>query len=197
MKIINVSYRLPISLMKIEDEIKIKTSSGGLVSAVQSLQRGNNHLSWVGVADFSRPDWLEGKNLYEDNIDLHPVFLEKYLNHNFYNGFSNSVLWPLFHYFPSYVEYRQEYIDDYSTANQIIAEYLYGVVEKDDVIWIHDYHLIPLAGYIRKLLPQAKIGFFLHIPFPSYELIRLLPKDCRDVLIKNLLGADLLYPTIF
>jgi trehalose 6-phosphate synthase/phosphatase len=192
MKIINISYRLPISFSSEGEETIIKTSSGGLVSAIQSLRTEENDLHWVGIADFSRVEWVQNKSKYEGDFVLHPIFLETNINSNFYNGFSNSVLWPLFHYFPSFVEYKQVYYDDYIKANQIIAEEIRHIIANDDVIWIHDYHLMPLASFIRQYIPKAKIGFFLHIPFPTYELIRLLPKHSRDTLIKNLLEADLI-----
>jgi trehalose 6-phosphate synthase/phosphatase len=191
MKIINISNRLPITFQKKDNKIKIKTTSGGLVSAVQSLASEDNELHWVGVADFSKEDWsLEGSQ-YEDNFILHPVFVEEELYKLYYEGFSNSVLWPLFHYFPSFVEYRKDYFDAYLEMNLLISEQIKELIEPDDLVWIHDYHLIPLIAHLRRSVPNAKIGFFLHIPFPSYELIRILPKNCRDILITGLLGADL------
>ncbi len=192
MKIINISNRLPITLQRKEDELIIRTSSGGLVSAVESLGDKKNELHWVGVADFSRVDWLKGENQYKGDFTLHPIFIDEEKYKLYYNGFSNSVLWPLFHYFPSFVEYKKEYFDAYLEVNEDIAEQIKFLIGPADLVWIHDYQLIPLASYLRKLVPNAKIGFFLHIPFPSYELIRILPKNCRDILVKSLLGADLL-----
>jgi trehalose 6-phosphate synthase/phosphatase len=192
MKIVNISYRLPVSFHDTETGIIIKTSSGGLVSAVQSLKSNENELHWVGVANFSESDYEIGKESYSAEFVLHPVFIDDELNHGFYNGFSNAVLWPLFHYFPSFVEYKPKQFEAYLEANKIIADKVNQIISDDDIIWIHDYHLLPLACLIREVNPLAKIGFFLHIPFPSYELIRLLPKDCRDILIKSMLGADLI-----
>lgn len=192
MKIINISNRLPISLHKEGDTTTIKNSSGGLVSAVMSLGNAGKDLHWVGLADFALVDWLENKNQYKGDFTLHPIFVEEKIYKPYYNGFSNSVLWPLFHYFPSFVEYKKEEFDAYLEVNQLIAEKIQFLIKPDDIVWIHDYHLIPLVSYLRKLVPKARIGFFLHIPFPSYELIRILPKDCRDTLATNLLGADVI-----
>lgn len=192
MKIINVSYRLPISFANKDGDISIKSSSGGLVSAVKSLKNNDNELHWFGVADFERVDYLKGALLYNGDFVLHPIFLQKELNEDYYNGFSNAVLWPLFHYFPSFVEYRPNYFDAYIEANSIIADELIPHIKAGDTIWIHDYQLLPLASMIRAQVADAKIGLFLHIPFPNYELIRLLPKNCRDVLVKCMLGADLI-----
>ncbi|HSZ26244.1 MAG TPA: bifunctional alpha,alpha-trehalose-phosphate synthase (UDP-forming)/trehalose-phosphatase, partial [Cytophagaceae bacterium] len=192
MKIINISNRLPISLQENEIGIRLKNSSGGLVSAVESLRVGENKLDWVGIADFTEEEWLKGKEIYSGNFNLHPIFIEDKLNSLYYNGFANSVFWPLFHYFPSFVEYKKNYFDAYLEVNKQIAEQIYSLIDPDDLVWIHDYHLIPLVSYLRKLAPTIKIGFFLHIPFPSYELIRILPKECRNTLAMSLLGADLI-----
>jgi trehalose 6-phosphate synthase/phosphatase len=192
MKIINISYRLPISFQRKEDVLETRISSGGLVSAVLSLKNEKNELHWLGVADFSRADFQEGKDKFRDTFVLHPVFLSKTVNYGFYNGFSNAVLWPLFHYFPSFVEFKPGNFKSYMEANRILSEEASKIAEEGDIIWIHDYQLLPMAAMIRDMNPQAKIGFFLHIPFPSYELIRLLPKYCRDVLVKSMLGADLI-----
>jgi trehalose 6-phosphate synthase/phosphatase len=192
MKIINISYRLPVSFKRQDEKINIKSSSGGLVSAVLSLKNESNELHWVGVADFSRLDYAEGKDQFKSDFHLHPVFLGKSLNFGFYSGFSNAVLWPLFHYFPSFVEFKPNHFKAYMEANRVISEEVCKMVGSDDIVWIHDYQLLPLAAMIRQVKPDAKIGFFLHIPFPSYELIRLLPKYCRNTLAKSMLGADLI-----
>jgi trehalose 6-phosphate synthase/phosphatase len=192
MKTINISNRLPISLQVKEEGLILKNSSGGLVTAVESLGNNVNELHWVGVADFSRVDWLTGKAEYKGGFTLHPIFIDEEKYKLYYNGFSNSVIWPLFHYFSSFVEYKKEYFDAFMEVNEQIAEQIKFLIGPDDLIWIHDYHLMPLASFIRKLVPNVRIGFFLHIPFPSYEMIRILPKNCRDILITSLLGADLI-----
>lgn len=192
MKIINISNRLPISLNKENNKTTIITSSGGLVSAVISLGNEESELHWIGVADFTAEEWLDNSPSYSSDFILHPIFIDETLYKLYYNGFSNSVLWPLFHYFPSFVEYKKNEFDAYLTVNRLIADRIKETVQPDDIIWIHDYHLIPLVTYLRELFPQVKIGFFLHVPFPSYEMIRILPKDCRDTLVSSLLGADLI-----
>ncbi len=192
MKIINISYRLPVSFRRIEGNIDVRSSAGGLVSAVLSLKNESNELHWVGVADFLKADYHEGKTRFSSNFALHPVFLDKNVNYGFYNGFSNTVLWPLFHYFPAFVEFKPSHFTAYMQANTILAEEACKIIGPGDIIWIHDYQLMPLAEMIRKIKPDARIGFFLHIPFPAYELIRLLPKYCRDTLVKGMLSADLI-----
>lgn len=192
MRIINISYRLPVSFKKKGDKIELKQSNGGLATAVKSLKSDSNELLWAGVADFSRADYEIGKSQYNNVFKIHPIFLERSLNNGFYKGFSNAVIWPLFHYFPSFVEFNDEHFQNYIDANQHIADNIAQIAKEDDVFWIHDYQMIPLAGLLRKKLPNARIGFFLHIPFPSYELIRLIPKYARDYMLKSFLGADLI-----
>lgn len=191
MKLLNITYRLPISIVQHPNEdILIKLSSGGLVSALNSLPDNNYDLHWLGMADFTVSEWESGKAEYEGQFNLHPVFLSDKLNKNFYEGFSNSVLWPLFHYFPSFVEYSEDYWDAYINANRQIAHKAQQVLKPGDIVWIHDYHLLPLAAMLREALPDITIGFFLHTPFPSYELLKMLPRKCKQYLIQGMLGAD-------
>lgn len=192
MRIFNISYRLPVSFDSVNGSAQLKISSGGLVSAILSLKQNENELHWVGVADFTLAEYQLGKSLYKGDFILHPIFLNKEVNFGFYSGFSNAVIWPLFHYFPSFVEFNANYFESYIEANRTIAKNVSEILHKDDIVWIHDYQLLPLADMIRELRPDVKIGLFLHIPFPSYELIRLLPKYCRDIIVKSMLGADLI-----
>jgi trehalose 6-phosphate synthase/phosphatase len=192
MELLNITYRLPVSFIQHSADILIKLSSGGLVSALNALPQGKLNLKWLGIADFSLGEWQKGAMQYDGGFDLHPLFLNEKLNKQFYEGFSNSVLWPLFHYFPSFVEYTDEYFNAFIKANEQIADKAQQLVKGGDTIWIHDYHLLPLAALLRKLNPNVTIGFFLHTPFPNYELIRLLPKKCRQFLIDGVLGADVI-----
>ncbi|HEY1045830.1 MAG TPA: bifunctional alpha,alpha-trehalose-phosphate synthase (UDP-forming)/trehalose-phosphatase [Bacteroidia bacterium] len=192
MRIINISYRLPISFKKKGDKIELKTTDGGLATAISSLKSEDNELLWTGVADFSRSDYENGKSQAKEVYKIKPIFIEKSLNNGFYKGFSNAVIWPLFHYFPSFVEFNDDHFQNYIDANQQISDQIATFGKEDDVYWIHDYQLIPLAGMLRKVFPNAKIGFFLHIPFPSFELIRLIPKYARNYLLNGFLGADLI-----
>ncbi|RYY51863.1 MAG: bifunctional alpha,alpha-trehalose-phosphate synthase (UDP-forming)/trehalose-phosphatase, partial [Chitinophagaceae bacterium] len=110
----------------------------------------------------------------------------------YYNGFSNSLLWPLFHYFPSFAEYDPSFFDAYITVNRAFYRALAAEIKPGDVVWIHDYHLLPLAGMLRDKFPDLTIGLFLHIPFPSYELFRVIPKRWQKALLEGMLGADLI-----
>jgi trehalose 6-phosphate synthase/phosphatase len=192
-----VANRLPVCIAGDKEHITIKAASGGLVSAVKSyLEKGDHSFSevyWTGVPGCTPAVWNEvAPQIADTHFTYLPVMVVKEQYENYYNGFSNSVLWPLFHYFPSFVDYTAETVNDYVLANRHFAEVLQRNCRENDVVWIHDYHLLPLAAMLRKAIPGITIGFFLHIPFPSFELFRMLPKKWQEELLKGLLGADLI-----
>ena len=193
-----VSNRLPVTVSSEPNgETQIKTSSGGLITAMDSyLQAGDNGFSqtfWVGVPGCSPKTWDEAsRRMPPSDFTYLPVLLYKDQYDHYYNGFSNSVVWPLFHYFPSFAEYKPEYWEHYLLANEHFLEVILRHACAGDTIWIHDYHLMPLANLIRQRMPGVAIGFFLHIPFPSYEIFRLLPHKWQQGLLQGLLGADLI-----
>jgi len=197
-RLIIISNRLPFSIDKDGEELVVRQSSGGLVSAIKSyFERESNDFSeriWVGSMDASEEDWNQAKQsgkLPED-FGIEAVFPDSAAYKNYYNGFSNSTLWPLFHYFPSLVEYKKDYFEDYRRVNKLFADRIAAIYEEGDVIWVHDYQLLLLPDLVRRVLPDATIGFFLHIPFPSYELFRLLPTEWKNQLMQGIMGADLI-----
>jgi trehalose 6-phosphate synthase/phosphatase len=195
-----ISNRLPFSLDREGGKLSIRQSSGGLVSAIKSYFESNtnkDHLTeklWVGVADFPQEDWDQAAASQEAEKDfgIVPLYIDKDLYDNYYNGFSNSVLWPLFHYFSSLVDYDSKFFDAYVQVNQQFAEKLASLLQPDDQVWIHDYQLMLLPHLLRQRRQNATIGFFLHIPFPSYEIFRLLPTDWKKSLLEGVMGADLI-----
>ncbi|MBK0378674.1 bifunctional alpha,alpha-trehalose-phosphate synthase (UDP-forming)/trehalose-phosphatase [Mucilaginibacter segetis] len=197
-KLFIISNRLPLTVEQTENGTTIRQSSGGLISAITAyLGSGGadtfNETIWAGVTDCSEKVWNSANNLQEKmDYTYMPVFMNSKTYQSYYNGFSNSLLWPLFHYFPSFAEYNSNYFDAYINANKIFAELLAKHIKKDDVVWVHDYHLLPLAGMLRKKFPTITIGFFLHIPFPSYELFRVIPKQWQREILSGMLGADLI-----
>lgn len=172
-------------------------STGGLVSAILSLSRSlpltdsegkKMRIIWVGEghdvpADFSNED---------QNFDIQPVRIPEKINELYYGGFCNDAIWPLFHYFPSLVTYDETYFDAYDKANKLFADQLKNIIQPGDFIWVHDYQLMLLPEMIRNDFPEATIGFFLHIPFPSYEVFRLLPGEWRKRILSGMLGANLI-----
>ncbi len=193
-----VSNRLPVNIESTEGKLMVKSSSGGLVSAINSYlsQDNSNKFSknfWVGMPCCSPADWSEvSPQLASAEHDYIPVHLSKKTYDQYYNGLSNSTIWPLFHYIPSYAEYNQNNYNSYQKANIAFAEVLQKHLRPNDVLWIHDYHLMPLANLIRQKFPSITIGFFLHIPFPSFEIFRLLPKQWQHDILTGMLGADLI-----
>jgi len=121
--------------------------------------------------------------------NCHPVSLSQHDVEAYYQGFCNRTIWPLFHYFPLYAEYSEDFWQAYERVNTAFANVVAGIAKPNDIIWIHDYHLMLLPKLLRERLPKATMGFFLHIPFPSFEIFRLLP--WRKQILEGLLGADL------
>ncbi|HYG04170.1 MAG TPA: bifunctional alpha,alpha-trehalose-phosphate synthase (UDP-forming)/trehalose-phosphatase [Chryseosolibacter sp.] len=199
-RLIVVSNRLPFQLVKRNGKIELNQSDGGLVSALKSyFEHESKRYSfestvWVGSAEFSEKTWLKfnKKKLASISFELDPIFLEKKTYDRYYNGFCNSTIWPLFHYFPSFVEFDDETFKSYEEANRIFADRLLAMLKPDDILWIHDYQLMLLPGMIRMHKPEASIGFFLHIPFPSFEIFRMLQRPWKEKIVNGLLGADLI-----
>lgn len=199
-RLIIISNRLPFSLDREGDKLSIRQSSGGLVSAIKSYFESNTNKEqlseklWMGVADFPQEDWEQAvaSHAFRQDFGIIPLYVDKDLYDNYYNGFSNSVLWPLFHYFSSLVEYESRFFDAYVRVNQQFADTLAPLLQPDDQVWIHDYQLMLLPHLLRQKKQDATIGFFLHIPFPSYEIFRLLPTEWKKSLLQGVMGADLI-----
>ena len=199
-RLIIISNRLPFSIDREGDKLSIRQSSGGLVSAIKSYFENNINKDqlteklWMGVADFPQEDWDQAvaSHAAQQDFGIIPLYVDKDLYDSYYNGFSNSVLWPLFHYFSSLVEYESKFFDAYVLVNQQFAEKLAPLLQPDDRVWIHDYQLMLLPYLLRQKKQDATIGFFLHIPFPSYEIFRLLPTEWKKTLLQGVMGADLI-----
>jgi len=193
-KLILVSNRLPVTVKRSKGKFKFEPSVGGLVTGISSLDVKGEMIwtGWPGITFSGYKSKVDTKKLKEILVskDYYPVFLTKYDIENYYLGFCNEIIWPLFHYFVQYAIYEKKFWDSYKNVNETFAKAVLEVAGNDDVIWIHDYHLMLLPELIRKKLPGAKIGFFLHIPFPSSEIFRLIPWSGE--ILKGLLGSDLI-----
>jgi trehalose 6-phosphate synthase/phosphatase len=122
-----------------------------------------------------------------------PVFLSAHDSELFYNGFCNTILWPLFHYLPLSMESadnHEKLFTAYKRANEEFARIIRNMVKEDDLVWIHDYHLMLLPSLLRSSHPALRLGFFFHTPFPSSELFRILP--CRQALLSSILASNLI-----
>lgn len=198
-RLIVVSNRLPLKATKRDGRTMFTESDGGLVSALKSyFEKHEDHSYssrlWVGAADFPEKKWSKAKasgNL-SSSYEVVPLFIDEKVFDKYYNGLCNATIWPLFHYFPSYAEYQEDAFEAYEQVNKIFSDKLLEIVRPGDTVWIHDYQLMLLPGMIREQRPDITIGFFLHIPFPSYEIFRLLPRDWKKKIVSGLLGADLL-----
>ncbi|HEU5395621.1 MAG TPA: bifunctional alpha,alpha-trehalose-phosphate synthase (UDP-forming)/trehalose-phosphatase, partial [Verrucomicrobiae bacterium] len=201
MRLVVVSNRLPFTVSFKEGTPQFSSSSGGLSTGLAS------YLQQSADAAANRPDyfWLGWpgagiapeheatvRKYGEEQFKCAPVFLPEESMDRFYHGFCNKTLWPLFHYFPSLTEYEESFWEEYRNVNRIFGETVVNALRPDDMVWVHDYHLMLLPKLIREKFPEMPIGFFLHIPFPSYELFRLLPRAWREEIIEGLLGSSVI-----
>lgn len=190
-KLITVSNRLPVSAVSRGGKWQLKRSSGGLVTALSGLQSAHN-FHWVGWpgGDIPKKDQDDVSRDLQESFNSLPVFLTQKEITYYYNGFCNQVIWPLFHYLPNKVRFHDTQWKSYREINEKFAEKVLSIASPGDLVWIHDFHLMLLPAILRKKQPRLKIGFFLHIPFPSSEVYRLLAP--RQEILEGLLGADLI-----
>lgn len=178
-RIILVSNRLPFVLKKVEEEAWLaEASSGGLITAlVPVLQKqGGVWIGWSGaVGDDENIEAALRNAEAESGYELKAVQLSKEEVHNFYDGFSNEIVWPLFHDLQTICNFAPEYWETYREVNRKFSTVIKSVEEAGDFIWVHDYHLMNVASELRALGSSAKTAFFLHIPFPSIDLFSKLP----------------------
>lgn len=199
MSLIVVSNRLPVQVTKDDNGYTFKPSSGGLVSAFEGL-RGSFEFTWIGSPGFYVPPGAERDavtaQLWAETRTI-PVWIDEVVMNNYYTGYSNSVLWPLCHYRPEFVDQADGiFWRDYKLANAEFAQAIASRVAPGDFVWIQDYQLALTPAALRKLLPKGieesiRIGWFLHVPFPSSEVYRILPTEQRETILQGILGADL------
>lgn len=191
MKLFIVSNRLPVIIKENEQgSYAFERSAGGLATGLSSLN-SDYETHWIGWPGINVKHITTEKAITASLKDLnyHPVFLSNTQYNNYYEGYSNSTIWPLCHYFYPYSQQRKKYWEAYQEVNTLFCQKVLEVVNDDDLVWIQDYHLMLLPQLLRQQRPNLSIGYFHHIPFPSYELFRVLPE--RDKLLQGLLGADL------
>lgn len=189
MKLYIISNRLPVKAVAEQDTFVFSRSEGGLTTGLNSLQ-GNYEKHWVGWPGICTDKEEEKQDICHrlEEMNLHPIFLSDEQYKNYYEGYSNSTLWPLCHYFFAYTLYRKSFWQSYQEVNALFCREIIRLVEPDDWVWVQDYQLMLLPEMLRQELPRLHIGYFHHIPFPSYELFRILPE--RAEILKGLLGAD-------
>ncbi|MDD1757107.1 MAG: bifunctional alpha,alpha-trehalose-phosphate synthase (UDP-forming)/trehalose-phosphatase, partial [Methanotrichaceae archaeon] len=202
MRLLIVSNRLPTTVVG-GSGLRFQESVGGLVSGLKSyLESLKNSPSynpickyvWIGWPGITINDQIKEmvKSKLFSEFNSYPIFLSDSTMDKFYNGFCNKTIWPLFHYFTSNVAYDENNWIYYKKVNRSICDVVMQILRPDDIVWIHDYHLMLLPKLIKDRVPSVPIGFFLHIPFPSFEVFRLLPSNWRKEILEGLLGADLI-----
>lgn len=192
-KTIIISNRLPVQLQISKGKITAIPSVGGLATGMKSVHSGGDSLwiGWSGLTDEEIPKKLApeiDKALAEhgsSKVNLTTAEVD-----GFYYGFSNRTIWPLFHYFLEYSEFELDSWNTYKAVNQKFADAILEKAGNDDIIWVHDYQLMLVPQMVREKRPNISIGFFLHIPFPSYEIFRTMP--WREEVLEGLLGSDLI-----
>jgi trehalose 6-phosphate synthase/phosphatase len=192
-RLIVVSNRLPVALKRAGRRWQVEAGSGGLVSALLPVlrDRGGTWIGWAGAPgptrEFSRAlaaaDRLSGYRLAA--VALQPREIE-----DFYLGFSNEVIWPLFHDLPSLCNFNERYWRTYCSVNRRYAKAVAARARAGDFVWVHDYHLMNVAAELRDMGTRARLGFFLHIPFPSPDVFLKLP--WRAQILDGLLQFDLI-----
>ncbi len=186
--LINVSNRLPVTV----GPKQIRKSAGGLVAALSGLSPNEYNLKWLGwpgadIQEAKRRSEVE--QLLEREHGCVAIFLSTEEVAGHYEGFANSSIWPLLHYMPNLMRYDPAWWDAYQTVNERFADKVLTVTRPNDLVWVHDYQLMLLPALLHARMPELRIGFFLHTPFPSFEIFRCHPK--RRELVAGMLGADL------
>ncbi|CAL9135071.1 unnamed protein product [Musa textilis] len=196
-RLLVVANRLPVSAVRRgEDSWYLEVSAGGLVSALLGVK--DVDARWIGWAGVNVPDEVGQRALTKALAEKRciPVFLDEEIAHQYYNGYCNNILWPLFHYLGLPQEDRlattrsfQSQFDAYKRANKMFADVVNMHYQEGDVVWCHDYHLMFLPKCLKEYNSKMKVGWFLHTPFPSSEIHRTLPS--RSELLRSVLAADI------
>jgi len=187
-----ISNRLPLQASKKNGKMELTPYSDGYDSGLKQFYESFD-VKWIGRPGLNRDEISESEKINLDNNfrtnNCIAVYLIQSLKNEFLEGFCENTLWPLFNYFPQIAKYKHGEWETYKKVNRIYADIATRYIHEDDIIWIHDYHLMLLPKFIREKFSQVSIGYFQHIPFPSYEIFRLLP--WRMELLEGLLNADL------
>jgi trehalose 6-phosphate synthase/phosphatase len=184
-RLILVSNRLPITVKRSRKKTTLVRSTGGLVAGLGPVHEEGDGL-WIGSLGSTRG--VPKEELERQRLVTVQLAAEDAKRH--YEGYSNGVLWPLFHYLLDRITFDSRDAEAYRKVNERFADVIVEEASDDDRIWVHDYQLMLLPTMLRQRLPGASIGFFLHIPFPSSEVFRILPH--AEEVLRGLLGADLI-----
>jgi len=190
-RLLLVSNRLPVTAKVEQGRLQVTSSSGGLATGLSGPHAQSEGLwvGWPGDVSRMRPDHVASLEEELAGLRCVPIFLSSNEVNRYYEGFSNGILWPLFHYLLDRIPLQNRDWEAYRKVNQRFADTVIEHYRPGDTIWVHDYQLMLVPQMLRERLPDARIGFFLHIPFPSSEVFLTLP--WREEVVRGLLGADL------
>lgn len=189
-RIILVSNRLPVTVQKGPTELAFQRSTGGLATGLASL-RGESETLWIGWPGSVNPEDREAaERRLISGFDCHPVFIGEDLLERYYEGYSNRTVWPTFHSLSGYARYDASEWEAYREANTLFSLKVLEIYRPGDIVWIHDYQLMLLPKYLREKVRGITMGFFLHIPFPHYDIFRQLPQHTE--ILSSLLAVDLI-----
>jgi trehalose 6-phosphate synthase/phosphatase len=190
-RLILVSNRLPVTVHPAGSDVRVERSGGGLATGLRGPHErsGGNWIGWPGDVTGLDAAQLEGLKGKLRELRCTPVVLSAEEVSGYYDGFSNAVLWPLFHYLLDRIPPTSQEWDQYRAVNTKFADAVASAWQPGDLVWVHDYQLVLVPHMVRQRIPRARIGFFLHIPFPSSEVLRILP--WREKVLEGILGADL------
>ncbi|MGE0555739.1 MAG: bifunctional alpha,alpha-trehalose-phosphate synthase (UDP-forming)/trehalose-phosphatase, partial [Gemmatimonadales bacterium] len=192
-RLLIVSNRLPVTVAVGPEGVRTERSVGGLATGLSAPHSTSDGL-WIGWPGLPSDELDPAARAQLDRElraeRLEPVHLTADQLARYYTGFSNGIVWPVFHYLTDRAPPGIADWDEYLAVNQRFADRLVELYQPGDRIWVHDYHLFPLPALLRERLPDATIGFFLHIPFPAPEIFRTLPR--RREVLRGMLGADLI-----
>ena len=188
-----ISNRLPLQVIENDGVKELIPISDGFDSGLNRFYESFD-IKWIGRAGVNINEISENEKQDIDNKfrseNCIPIYLDQQIKYEFLEGFCENTIWPLFNYFTQFSRYNPTQWEAYKKVNQMFADVISKYVTEDDILWIHDYHLMLLPSLIREKLPNISIGYFQHIPFPSFEVFRLLP--WRMELLEGILGADLI-----
>lgn len=193
-RLVVISNRLPIVIENEGGRTSIKPGQGGLVTALSPVFRQVGGL-WIGWSGAVIEDHLELDDLLRDasakaGFELRTVDLSAREREEFYHGFSNEIIWPLFHELYTLCKFDPAYWETYQVVNRKFAEVVAANIEENDYVWVHDYHLLNVAGDLHEMGIDCRLAFFLHIPFPPIDIFLKLP--WRTQVLRRMLEFDVI-----
>lgn len=190
MKLFIISNRLPVKVSEKAEQFLFTRSEGGLATGLDSLhtQYEKHWIGWPGL-NVEKPESRQRIREELEKLDFHPVFLSAEQIENYYEGYSNSTIWPLCHYFFSYTQYRQNFWETYREVNRLFCEEVRHLVGSDDTVWVQDYQLMLLPGMLRESCPHFASAISTTFRSPATNYSGVLPE--RAELLRGMLGADL------